>query len=297
MSAIPALPQPVVRKARPLPKKMMSPLAVRRTLRLVAILVVGLGMAFPLLYMLSLSLMTPTDVSAYPPHLLPPTVDWHSYVDAINYLSFRPVLNSTIFSLSVVVLQLTIGVMAGFALAKIPFRGATVIVALFVVPMFLPSNVAIIPTYVIAAKLGWVNTYAGMIIPIVGQTAFATLLFRQFFVNVPRELIEAARIDGAGWFNVLGRIAIPLARPAIAAYCSVTFLGAWNMYIWPLIIAPKPEMATLPVALAPLARSQYQLVTPNVGLAAAVLSTLPVLLVFLLTQKWYVRGVVGTGVD
>lgn len=114
---------------------------------------------------------------------------------------------------------------------------------------------------------------------------------------VPRELIEAARIDGAGWFNVLGRIAIPLARPAIAAYCSVTFLGAWNMYIWPLIIAPKPEMATLPVALAPLARSQYQLVTPNVGLAAAVLSTLPVLLVFLLTQKWYVRGVVGTGVD
>ena len=76
---------------------------------------------------------------------------------------------------------------------------------------------------------------AGMIIPIVGQTAFATLLFRQFFVNVPRELVEAARIDGAGWFNVLGRIAIPLARPAIAAYCSVTFLGAWNMYIWPLV--------------------------------------------------------------
>lgn len=275
----------------------MTTRAAQAWIRWAAILVVGLGMAFPLLYLVSTSLMTPEDIAAFPPHLLPPTLNWDSYTQALDYLSVRTIVNSMIFSVSVVVLQLAVGVMAGFALAKIPFRGALAIVAVFVVPLFLPNNVAIIPTYVIAYQLGWVNTYVGMIIPIVGQTAFATLLFRQFFVGLPAELVDAARLDGAGWFGVLRRIGIPLARPAIAAYCSVTFLTAWNMYIWPLIVAPKPDLATLPVALAPLARSQYQLVPPNVGLAAAVLSTLPVLLVFLFTQRWYVRGVVGSGVD
>lgn len=276
---------------------MMTARAMRAWIRWAAILVVGIGMAFPLLYLVSTSLMTPEDVSAYPPHFVPPTINWDSYVQALEYLSYRPIVNSAIFAISVVLLQLTIGLMAGFALAKIPFPGALAVVGIFVVPLFLPNNMAVIPTFVITYELGWVNTYLGMIVPVVGHTAFATLLFRQAFTTLPRELIEAARLDGAGWFTVLRRVAIPLVRPAIAAYCSVTFLNAWNMYIWPLIVAPDADLATLPVALAPLAQSEYRMVPTNVSLAAAALSTIPVLLIFLLTQRWYVRGVVGSGVD
>ncbi len=257
----------------------------------------GLIMALPLFYLVSASLMSAQDIRAYPPHLVPPNVVWHNYAEAYDFLSARVIVNSFVFSIGIVVVQLAIAVPAGFALAKIPFRWVGVLMAVIVIPMFVPTNMTLIPLYIITNQLGLVGTYAGMILPVVGQTAFAMLLFRQFFSTLPPGLIEAAKLDGAGWGRVLVQIALPLAKPALAAYCSISFLTAWNTYIWPQVIAPDREHQVMTVALAPLARGQYTLVSPSVGMAAAVISMLPVLVIFVLFQRWYIKGVVGTGVE
>ena len=275
----------------------ITPRRAESVLRYTAALAVGAALVFPLFYLISQSLMSPTDAVANPPHLLPPSVHWDNFPQAFDFLSLRTIVNSFVFTFGVLVLQMALALPAGFAMAKISFRGARALGVLFIVPMFLPSNISVIPLFVVTLKLHMVDTYQGLIIPIVGSTAFGTLLFRQFFVNLPDGLVEAARIDGAGWFRVLRAIAFPLARPAIAAYSVITFLTAWNMYIWPQIVGTSKELKVVPVALAPLARSSYNIVPPNVGAAAAVLSALPVAVVFLFGQRWFVNGVAGTGLE
>ncbi|MDL4821832.1 carbohydrate ABC transporter permease [Actinomadura opuntiae] len=257
----------------------------------------GLVMGLPLFYLLSASLMSAHDIQSNPPHLLPPTVVWHNYVDAYHFLTPRVIANSFIFSFGILLVQLVITVPAGFALAKIPFRWTGAVLAVIIVPMFVPSNMTLIPLYIITHQLGLVDTYPGMILPIAGQTAFAVLLFRQFFVTLPAGLIDAAHIDGAGWTRTLLSIALPLAKPALAAYCSISFLTAWNTYIWPQVIAPDRKHAVMTVALAPLAQGQYTMISPSIGMAAAAISMLPVLVVFVVFQRWYINGVVGTGLE
>jgi multiple sugar transport system permease protein len=266
-------------------------------LRYVVAISFGLVLVFPLLYLLSLSLMSATDAVASPPHLIPPSVHWSNFSSAFDFLSLHTIINSFVFTLGVLLLQMALALPAGFAMAQIPFRGAKVLTGLFIVPMFLPNNVSVIPLFVVTLKLHLVDTYGGLILPIVGSTAFGTLLFRQFFVSLPSGLIEAARIDGAGWFRILRSIVLPLARPAIAAYSVITFLTAWNMYIWPQIVATSKNLQVVPVALAPLARSTYNIIPPSVGAAAAVLSALPVVVVFLVGQRWFINGVAGTGLE
>lgn len=265
--------------------------------RYALIVLCGLMMALPLFYLLSASLMSAQDIRAYPPHLVPPTAVWHNYVDAFHFLSARVIVNSFAFSIGILLVQLLITIPAGFALAKIPFRWVGVTMGVIVIPMFVPTNMTLIPLYVIVDRLGMVGSYAGMILPVAGQTAFAMLLFRQFFATLPPGLIEAAKLDGAGWGRVLVQIALPLAKPALAAYCSISFLTAWNTYIWPQVIAPDREHQVMTVALAPLARGQYNMVSPSVGMAAAVISMLPVLVIFVVFQRWYIKGVVGTGTE
>lgn len=263
-----------------------------------AIIVVGLMMGLPLFYLVSSALMTAPDVSAYPPHLVPPQIRWQNFSDAFAFLGGRTILNSCIYSFGIVILQLCIALPTGFALAKFRFRGAKLMLAFFAVPMFLPNNVVLVPLYVVAHQLGLIGSYAGLIIPIVGRAAFATLLFRQFFVTFPQGLVDAAKIDRCGWFRIFFYIAIPLSGPAIAAYASITFLNSWNDFIWPLVAAPTDQFRVMTVALAPLAYKEgLSNVPPNVGLAASLISVAPVLLVFIFTQRWYIQGIVGTGVD
>jgi ABC-type glycerol-3-phosphate transport system permease component len=225
------------------------------------------GLSAPAL--LSASFMSVRDAEGVDPPLLPR--EWHpeNYSRALDFISIRTIVNSFIFTLGVLVLQLAISLLAGFALAQLKFRGRHLLVALFIIPMFLPTNVFVIPLFIVTLKLGLVNSYAGLILPIVGSTAFGTLLFRQFFINFPPGLIEAARIDGASWFRVLGSIVLPLAKPAAASYSLLTFVTAWNMYVWPQIVATSPDLRVIPVALAPLARSTYATIPATVGFAAA----------------------------
>ena len=266
-------------------------------LRYLAIVLAGLVMATPLLFMVSGSLKSAAEINAFPPPLLPETPIWQNFVEAWNYLTPRVILNTFIFSLGIVGLQLVVSLPAAFALAKIPFEWAAAVVATLVVPLFIPGNLTLIPLFVVTYQLGWLNTYAGLIIPMAAQCAFAILMFREFFAGLPAGLIEAARIDGAGWGRVLTSIALPLARPALATFCSISFLTAWNMYIWPQVIAPNPANRVINVALAPLAGGENSMISPSVGLAGAVIAMLPVLIVFIVFQKWYLKGIVGTGLE
>lgn len=262
-------------------------------------LIVGAGfiMALPLLFMISGSLKSASEVTTFPPPFLPSVPVWENFSLAWNYLTPRVIGNSFVFSLGVVGLQLLFSLPAGFALAKIPFRWTTFVLALLIVPMFVPGNLTLIPLFIVTFQLGWLNTYAGLIIPMAAQCAFAILLFRQFFATLPAGLIEAARIDGASWWRVFTAIGLPLAKPALATYCSISFLTAWNMYIWPQIIAPNPAQRVMNVALAPLAGGENSTISPAVGLAGAVIAMVPVLIVFIVFQKWFIKGVVGTGLE
>jgi multiple sugar transport system permease protein len=261
------------------------------------IILLGLITAFPMLYLLSGSLMSFRDIVQYPPRLFPTAPIWDNFVQAWNYLTPRTVLNTFIFVIGVLAIQLFICLPAGFALSKIKFRGSKVVFALFIVPIFMPTNLILIPTFVVTYQLGIVGSFFGLILPVAGQASVGVLLFRQFFATLPDGLIEAARIDGANWFQTFFRIALPLARPIIAAYSVVTFLTAWNLYIWPLIAAPGPDTRVLTIALAPLATTQFTNISPSVGFAAAVIAMVPVLIVFVVFQKWFARGVAGTGLE
>ncbi len=244
--------------------------------------------------------MSLDEVQVYPPRLLPSSLNWENFVEAFSVMTPRIFFNTLFFTFGILILQLILSFTAGFALAKMPFKYAALIVALFAIPVFLPTNISIIPLYLVTYKLGLLNTWGGMILPIVGSTAFGTLLFRQFMVNFPDGLIDAARIDGASWPRVLFRIVLPLAKPPIASYSAITFLTAWNMYIWPLMVGSREELRVATVQLAPLIAGGtgfYGKVGPNVTYAAALLSALPVVLFFLWAQRWFINAIAGTGND
>jgi ABC-type glycerol-3-phosphate transport system permease component len=244
--------------------------------------------------------MTLEAVSVYPPKLLPPSLNWQSYADALVVITPRIFANTLFFTFGILFLQMIISFTAGFALAKMPFKYAALVVGVLAVPVFLPTNISIIPLYLVTFKLNLLNTWGGMILPIVGSTAFGTLLFRQFMVNFPDGLIDAARMDGASWPRVLLRIVLPLARPPIASYSAITFLTAWNMYIWPLMVGNTDALRVATVQLAPLIAGGtgfYGKVGPNVTYAAAILSALPVVLFFLWAQRWFINAIAGSGND
>jgi multiple sugar transport system permease protein len=263
----------------------------------VVIVVLGLTLAFPVFYLISGSLMSFQEISQYPPRLVPSSMELENFVAAIDYLKVRTIANTFIFVLGVLFLQLALCLLAGFALARIRFRGSNVMLVLFVVPLFIPMNLILIPVYIVTFQLGLIGSFAGMILPIAAQVSFGVLLFRQFFAGLPDGLIDAAQLDGASWWQIFWRVALPLAKPVLASYAVLTFMSAWNLYVWPQLAGPGEATRVLTVALAPLATAQYSNISPSVGFAAAVVAMLPVLVVFVALQRWFTRGVVGSGLE
>jgi multiple sugar transport system permease protein len=270
---------------------------VRRRLRVLAIFLIGLVLALPLLYLLSASLMTDSQLTTYPPALVPSHLHFDNYSAAWNYLTPRSVLNSVIFTTSVVALQWALCISGGLVLAKMRFRLRNVFTVIYAVTFFVPLITVLVPTFIVTDKLHMINSYPGLIVPVVAQTAFGTLLFRGFILYLPDGLIDAAKVDGAGWWTVLGRIVVPLSKPVTGAYVAISVLTAWNMYVWPLIATSKPSLQVLTEALAPLASSEYATVPQTVGMAASVIATVPMLIAFLIAQRAFVRGIAGTGLE
>lgn len=261
--------------------------------------VCGLTMAFPLFFMVMRSFMSASEIAAMPPRLIPRGLEWENYQKALEFLTPQVMLNTLIMAVGVVIVQLLLALPAGFALSKIPFRWTGIVMAILILPTFVPGNFTLVPTFLVAFKLGMLNSYAGLIIPVGATISVGVLMFRQFFASLPAGLVDAARIDGAGWFRVFWMIAVPLAAPVITTFSVVTFIAAWNHYLWPQVIAPDPAFQVINVALAPVASgSNLAYVSPAIGLAGATMGVLPSLVLFVVAQKWLVRGVAaGTGLD
>jgi multiple sugar transport system permease protein len=170
------------------------------------------------------------------------------------------------------------------------------------VSLLIPGITTLVPTFLVVDKMRLLNSYPGLILPIAAQTGFGTLLFRQYIINLPIELIDAARCDGARWRTILRRIVVPLAKPATGAYAALSLLGVWNMYLWPLVVATAPSVQVLTEVLATLAANGVTTAAgvalpETTGFAITVITTFPMLLVFLVAQRAFVRGLSGSGVE
>lgn len=243
---------------------------------------------FPLLWMLSVSLMAPGEASTFPPPLLPsqPTLD--NYRELFGHAGMgRYLVNSVIVAVLVTVTSVLLNVAAGYGFAKLRFAGRDRIFKLMLGALVIPSQVAIIPLFLLLKQLGLVNNYGGVIVPAMAGI-FGIFLVRQYALAIPDDLLEAARIDGASEFRIFAAIVIPVLKPIIVTLGVFTLLGTWNDFMWPLIVLTDQHLYTLPVALASLSREHVQ--DSELMMAGSVLTTLPVLAVFVALQRHYMQG-------
>jgi len=269
------------------PKRVLRGLA-----RPAAICAVGALVGLPFYWLIVSALKTPVDVVAYPPTWYPKEIRLQNIPDAMALLTVRAFINSLIFAISVTGLQLVLSITCGFAIAKMPFAGRGALLWMFIVTLFVPFHVLLIPTFLIVRDLDWIDAWPGLVLPVVAQTSFGVFVFRQFYVDLSDEILDAARMDGANWGQMFAWIVAPMSTPAIAAYSSVTLLTAWNMYIWPLVSTTTIDLRVLPIALAALVTQRAQ-ITPNIAMMAVLISTAPIVLVFIALQRYFVNGLVG----
>jgi multiple sugar transport system permease protein len=250
---------------------------------------VALALLAPFAWMIATSLMAPLEAFRYPPHLIPDTARFDNYPAALGAQPFgRYFLNSAIFAVLVVAGQLFTAATAGYAFARIEFRGRRGVFLLFLSTMMVPAVVVLIPRFLLVDRLGWVDTYAGLASTEL-VSVWGIFLMRQFFRSLPRELEDAARIDGAGPWRIFRRIALPLAKPALATLGLFAFIDTWKNLLWPLIVTRSMEMRVVEVGIASF-HGTYEVNWPY-QMAAGVTAILPIVLLFLFTQRYFVRGI------
>lgn len=249
---------------------------------------------FPLLWMISVSLMAPGEASTSPPPLLPSAPTLASYRELVTRGHIaRNLINSLGIATAATLLSLAFNVSAGYAFAKLRFTGKDLLWKLLLGVMLIPAQVAMIPLFLMLKYLGLVNSYAGVVIPSIGNV-FGIFLVRQYALALPDELLEAARLDGASELRIFWSVVLPVLRPVLVTLAIFAFLGAWNDFLWPLIILADDSRQTLPVALAALAREHAG--DNELMMAGSVVTILPVLAVFLALQRYYLRGLLSGSV-
>ena len=256
-----------------------------------------LVMAAPLLWMALSAFKTQKDLTASPPVWLPSQWTLSNFSQLLDQLDMpRYFMNSLIVAVLVTVSNLLFCSMVGYALAKLDFTGRSRVFGIVLIALMVPGNLLILPLYVLMNRLGLIDTYAGLVLPFAAG-AFGVFLMRQFMQSVPDELLEAARIDGAGEWYIFFRIVLPLVRPALATLAIFTFLGSWNNFVWPLIATNDPGKYTLPVALATFANDPNRTIAGGNGMlmAGSLMVVLPVLVVFIALQRHFTQGIATAG--
>ncbi len=249
----------------------------------------------PLAWMLTASLKTRQEIYTLPVSWWPETFRWQNYQQAWTAVPFqRFFINSLITTILGSALELANGILTAYALVFLPFPRKNLIFLLILAALMVPIQVTLIPNYVLVADLGWVNTYQGIIIP-GAAVALGTFLLRQQFLSLPREVIEAARIDGAGHIRMLWQIVIPMSRPAIVTFALIYIVSRWNDYLWPLLVTNNDQRMTLPVGLTQLQHSEGSSEW-GVVMAGAVMVILPILAIFLWAQRHIVEGLTAGSV-
>ena len=266
---------------------------VNRLLIYSGLLLIALSMLVPFLWMLSTSFMGELEVYQFPPHFLPSAFKWSNYQEAMTLQPFgRFFLNSMIVAAASVIGQLTFCSMAGYAFARLRFKWRDRIFALYLGTMMIPAIVTIIPAFLLITTFGWVNTYWALFTPTL-SSVWGIFLLRQFFLTIPRDLEDAARIDGASEMTIFLRVILPLSKPALATLGIFAFMGSWKDFLWPLIVTNRVDMRTVEVGIANFS-NLYTTDWPH-QMAEAVVVMLPVVIVFIAAQKYFVKGITMTG--
>ena len=251
----------------------------------------GVITLFPLFWMVSASFMSSGEATTFPPHVVPHQATFAQYRELFLRLNLgRAFLSSAIIAVAVTIFSVFFGSMAGYAFAKLRFGGRQRLFGLLLVALVIPPQVGMLPLFLLMKALGLVNSYWGAIIPSM-VTVFGIFLIRQFMLSVPQELLEAARIDGAGEWRIYWTVVLPLARPILATLATFMFMSTWNDFMWPLIILSDQAHYTLPVALAGLSREHVQ--DNELMMAGSVVTVLPVLVLFLALQRQYMAGLMA----
>lgn len=254
----------------------------------------GLVTLVPFLWMLSSSFKDFVQIFKFPPVLIPRPIVWNNYTRLlVEFPFFLWVRNSALVTGSVTIGHVISCSLAAYAFARVPFRGRDRFFLLYLATMMIPGQVTLIPSYILMTLLGLTDKLSALIIPGILGGPFGTFLLRQFFMTVPQDLEDAARIDGAGYLTIYYRIILPLSRPALATLAVFVFLGTWNDFLWPLVLINSPSQKTLPVGVAGMV-GQFQ-TQWGLLMAGAVLSVVPTLVVFLTAQRYFVQGISVTG--
>ncbi|MET7394954.1 carbohydrate ABC transporter permease [Dactylosporangium sp. NPDC005572] len=284
--------QPGRQTRRPRAYRALQPGPAGRVLRTVLLAVASVVTLFPFYAMVVLSLK-PAAAVEFPGSLLPWPIDTGAYGKVLEAQSIlRWLLNTAIYSVVSVVLVLLLAAMAGYAFAKKRFPGRETMFWSFLAMVMVPYHVTLIPTFILIAKAGGVDTYWGLILPTLAN-AQAVFLMRQFIQGLPDELFEAARIDGASEWRMFTRIVLPLCKPILATLGVFVFLWHWNDLLWPLIIGQSGDMRTLTVGIASLQQEQVPL---NVMLAGSVIAFVPIFAAYLVGQRYFTEGVTMSGI-
>ena len=270
--------------------------SIRNPLQIIGnllLLMVAVGMVVPFLWMISTSLKADEYILSIPPQLLPaePTLASYQRLNELFPIA-RLFSNSMLAALLSTLGQLLTSSLAAYAFARIEFRARNAIFLLYLATLMIPFQVTITPLFILMRMLGWLNSYQGLILPGI-FSAFGVFLLRQALLSIPRELEEAAIIDGASPWTLYARIVLPLVRPSLATLAIFAFMGSWNSFLWPLFILRDDALMTLPVGLATL--HGRWLTQWNLVMAGAVITVLPMLIVYLFAQRYFEQGVVLSG--
>lgn len=253
-----------------------------------ALALAALVTLFPLAWMVSASLMAPGEASSFPPPVLPRAATLANYrLLLAEHGILRQAANSLLVSLLATGLSLLFNLSAGYAFAKLRFAGRERAFRVLLAALVVPGQVTMMPLFLMLKQMGLVNTYAGALVPWLASV-FGIYLVRQYALTIPDEMLEAARIDGAGELRIFASVVLPLLKPIVVTLAVLSFLGAWNDFMWPLIVLTDHDVQTLPVALAALSREHVQ--DAELMMAGAVITVMPVLLLFLLLQRYYMQG-------
>ncbi|EYT80945.1 carbohydrate ABC transporter permease [Streptomyces andamanensis] len=268
-----------------------------RALRLVLLIALALLFLVPFYLLVRNGLSSEQDITSPDWTFFPSELRWGNVRELFDDTSVpfaRSLLNSALIAVATTLGTLVLASLAGYGLARIPYRHANKVFYAVLGTLMVPAAVTFVPSFVLVSSLGWISTLRGLIVPTL-FSAFACFVFRQYFLGFPRELEDAAQVDGLGYWRTYWLIVVPNARPVFAAVGTIVFLGAWNSFLWPLVIGQDQSAWTVQVALSSFTTAQV--VRLHELFVAAAVSILPLLVVFLCFQRWIVAGVERSGID
>ncbi|MFD1738950.1 carbohydrate ABC transporter permease [Bacillus salitolerans] len=269
--------------------------SVFKTVELVVLLIMILIFVFPFLWMFSTSLKSLAETMVFPPKWLPSSIQWENFMIAWQsgpFLKFF--VNSLVVAIGILVLQFLTIVPAAYAFARYEFKGKGILFGLTMIALMIPSQITFLPIYLQMSSWGVLNTYIPLIVPF-ATSAFGIFLLRQAFMQVPEELVEAARLDQANEWKIMWRIMVPLAKPVLVTFGLFSFIYHWNDYFWPLVMTNTEAVRTLPIGIAMLKDAEGS-VAWNIVMAGNMILVLPILLVFFIAQRQIIRAFVYSGV-